>query len=235
MRRLVNGGSFGVRHVVVILALIVFAGSACVQAGVLIPLSTHSSEGAIDSGLLSADWLLTSVVLDQEDEGNDAKEWLLSYSLTNLTADPTAFSVDQIYFNMDVDPAFITEVEVKAFDLGDKSNWILEYDSDNIQVAEFGQFDLGLRSTAEVIGPGQTGTFQLKIETTFAATLTEDDFYALSVPPGGSASDEQMPAYGAAKFKRGPNDDSSYGAYVPEPATLCLLGLGALVLRRKRA
>lgn len=214
------------RTLLILLSFLVFGGARADAA--LIPLSTHSSEISVDPSLLDAD-LGFSIVLYKSNEGKDKKEWLLTQSVANLT-DP-GFSMNQIYFNIDLDPALITKVELKGFDLGDKKNWSLTYDADSIQVAEFGLFDIGLESNKKSIGSLQTGTFTIKIKTTFAASLTDESFVALSVQPGGTG---QTLAYGTARFMQGPDYQSAYGAYVPEPATIVLVCLGGLFLRRRR-
>lgn len=207
--------------------------SASVQA-VVIPLSTHSSNPSVGPGVLNADLDFVSMVLDKADEGKDKKEWLLTLDVANSTQDPDAFKISEIYFNTTIDPAVVTDFKIDGLVPGDKKEWDATFDVDNIHVANFGLFDIGLvsgKSNEERIESLQTYTFTIKIKTVFnVPDYTVNDFYFLSTagPPGDTS------AYACAKFFGGPGDASAHGAYVPEPVTISLFGLGGLVLLSKR-
>ena len=111
------------------------------------------------------------------------------------------------------------------------SNWSL---STAQQCDGYGIFDFALKvledhKNDEVFG-GETGTFTFTVS---GSGFSESDFYTeFSAPVGG----EPVVMILGAKFQRGPiGSGSGYSATdVPEPATVCLLGLGMLALLRKR-
>ena len=212
----------------IIVCLCIVFLSTSVQ-GVVIPLSTHSSEPAtVPASLLDASLELS---VERVGLGDDAY-WQLSVAVENLTPQHTGdpgFNISQIYFNTTADITALTLLDVVG---GNPGDWALTLDMDNIEIAGFGLFDIGIQSYApasERIPPQGEVTFLIMIA---AGTppYSDTDFYDLTAQPGGAG---QFPAYAAAKFF---NDDmSAYGANaIPEPTTIFLLGLGALALLRKR-
>ena len=214
-----------------LLFLILLVGAPRAAAKKNIPLSTHSSEISVDPGALDAD-LDVSIELNQAKPDKDEKKWLLTLTAANLTPEVDGFSINELYFNTTANPADITQLKLKGLDGGgNNKNWVLTLDKDNISAADFGLFDISLVSTSEHISPQETFIFTIEIKTTFAPEYTEEDFFILSAPSGGTTI-----AYGAGHFFDGPEGENAYGAYalIPEPATICLLGLGTLALLRKR-
>jgi len=199
--------------------------------GVVIPLSTHSSEPSVGPNSVPASWLDASINLNV----HNGAQWALSVVVSNLTPENEgdfAFKMSEIYFNTS---APITDLMLVAVSAGDTSDWTLTFDSDNIKADGFGYFDISIISndiTSVWIDSLETLTFGILIDPG-AGPYEDTDFFALST---GDILEDHIFAYGAAKFvKTGdPLDLSAYGAYVPEPASLIMLGFGALVLLRKR-
>jgi hypothetical protein len=213
---------------VIVSVYILFLSTAA--QGVVIPLSTHSSEPAGPNSV-PASWLDASMNLSVANVGY----WELTLAVTNLTpenAGDIAFKMSELYFNT---TAPITSLTLDSVVGGNASDWTLTLNMDNIKCDGFGLFDISIisnNSNTAWIDPLETLTFKIMID---AGTppYTDTDFYDLS--DIGSVPNDFILAYGAAKFfAGGPQDLSAYGAYVPEPATILMLGFGALALIRKR-
>ncbi len=172
----------------------------------LINLSDASSDET-DAGLLSA-------TMDFEVLGN-----VLTLTVTNNTADPTAYKINELYFNV---PDGVT----LSFD--GLPGWS---DATNVMVGLFGTFDFALLDgqggSPNQILAGET------VEFTFTITLgspDKDAFVTLFSDPVGDNDGWIV----AAKFVSGPGDDSAYGAAIPTPGVLALLGAAGLVGSRRR-
>jgi len=172
----------------------------------LINLSDASSDET-DAGLLSA-------TMDFEVLGN-----VLTLTVTNNTADPTAYKINELYFNV---PDGVT----LTFD--GLPGWS---DATNVMVGLFGTFDFALLDgqggSPNQILAGET------VEFTFTITLgspDKDAFVTLFSDPVGDNDGWIV----AAKFVGGPGDDSAFGASIPTPGVLALLGAAGLVGSRRR-
>ncbi len=174
----------------------------------IITLSTHSSDET-DPALLSA-------TLDFSVVGN-----MLTLTMINDTLGENGFNINRLYFN---GGGGVTGL---ALDSG-PSGWGLEFDQ---HAGGFGTFGFaligGVGRNGPTVAPGEMVTFIFSI----AGAGTEPDFTTnfSTLPPGSIA------AIAAAKFVMGPGDDSAFGAFVPAPGTLALLGLAGVVgLGRRR-
>ena len=209
---------------VIVSVYILFLSTAA--QGAVIPLSTHSS----DELNVPASWLDASMDLSVADVGH----WELTLAVTNLTpenAGDIAFKMSELYFNTS---APITNLTLDSVVGGNTNDWTLTLDMDNIHVGGFGLFDISIiskNSNTTWIDDQETLIFKIMIDAGIPP-YTDTDFFALS---SMDSHPEYILAYGAAKFfSGGPEDLSAYGAYVPEPATIFMLGFGALALLRKR-
>ncbi len=172
----------------------------------LINLSDASSDET-DAGLLSA-------TMDFEVLGN-----VLTLTVTNNTADPTAYLINELYFN-------VPDGVILSFD--GLPGWS---DATDVMANGFGIFDFalidGVGGSPNQISAGET------VEFTFTITMgspDKEDFVTLFSDPVGDGDGWIV----AAKFVGGPGDDSAYGASIPTPGVLALLGAAGLVGSRRR-
>jgi len=206
---------------VLFLSLVFFLSTA---QGHHIDLSNYSS----DSSNVPPNWLDARMAFSIVDDGS----WKLTVKALNLTPEKDgdlAFNINELYFNT---TANITNLTLDSVIGGNKDDWTLTFNTDNIHIGGLGLFDISLisnNSSIEYIDPHEYLKFTIIIDGV-SPSYSETDFIALSSPSG-----ESYVAYGAAKFFGGGSEDlSAYGAYIPEPATIFLLGLGALALVRAR-
>jgi hypothetical protein len=159
---------------------------------------------------------------------------LLTLDVTNTTEAPHLFRINKVYFNM------TSNVTGLQWWDDPTPGWRLRVHEDGYHVAGFGLFDVslsdGVGRNPHQIYPGETETFQFKILGT--GPFADTDFTTeLSTPIGWG----HIPSLAAAKFTGGGCWD--LGAFgnvipvVPEPCTLSMLVLGALVrlARARRA
>ncbi len=196
---------------------LVLSGPPPVQ-GAFVELSQFVSDGATppDVDLLDGrfDFTLDSATLPAT----------LTFSVTNLTADPNAFNITEMYFNV--------SENVTGMTLSAPPQWSLGFAEDGFGVNGFGRFDVqiidALKGPVKKIGSGETLAFS--IELLGSGPVFDTDFVTelSAILPGDLAM------IAAAKFVNGPGDASAYGASVPEPASLTLLLLGASFVTRRR-
>ena len=206
-------------------SIVLFAFCSSLVEGTILRLSNHCSEDESQPYLAEyLDAKLGFLVVGST----------LTFSVTNLTpeneGDP-AFKMNKIYFNVTDKVEGLTLIDVFSSDDSATEGWIPDYLENGFLVGGFGRFDVSLKGGQgihpPVVNPGQTVSFVFQISG--VGPFVDTDFITLSSPQGG-----HIISYAAAKFY---NDyTSAYGATnVPEPATVCLLTLGGLVLLRKRS
>ena len=216
------------KRAVILLLVFVMGIALTSQAGTTeLVLSTHSSTSpSVGPELLDA--LLEFSVEDST----------LTLSVTNLTPESVSdpqLKMNQVYFNATDNITGLTLTEVIDPIEGSVLNqWNKDsgFSEDGYQVDSFGLFDVALidgqGNQPHVIDPNETLVFTFDI--TGSGTYMATDF----TTELSTQVDEHVISYAAAKFYNG-DDISSYGATnVPEPATMCVFGLGGLVFLRKR-
>ncbi len=217
----------GVRksYPLLILVLFLFLVSGVPRAdATVIELSDYSSNG---TEYTLPEWL--SADLDFVVAGAT-----LTLEVTNLTDGNPAhhqFDLTQIFFNFG---GGITGVTFS----GSYPGWGLTVDPDNIHVDGFGYYDIALidgdGAAPKAVKPGETKTFVFNVVGT--GPFSDADFTTHMSILNGSGD---MIGLAAGKFiSGGPSgDESSFGMAVPEPTTICLLGVGGLCLlcRKKSA
>jgi hypothetical protein len=171
-----------------------------------INLSDASSDETL-AGLLSA-------TMDFEVVGN-----VLTLTVTNNTADPNAYKINELYFN-------VPDGVILSFD--GLTGWS---DATDAMAAGFGTFDFALLDgqggSPNQITAGETVVFTFTIT---AGSPDKEDFLTLFSDPFGDGDGWIV----AAKFVEGPGDDSAFGAAIPTPGVLALLGAAGLVGSRRR-
>jgi hypothetical protein len=175
----------------------------------------HLSDFSSDQTLandLSATWEF-SVVGDQ-----------LAITVTNDTVAPSEFNMNQLFWN-GPDGVSLTAGSLPT-------GWFFSAAPDAVMVSGFGKFDFLLRNgqgetDPSLINPGETLGFMFTI---FGGADAEDFATSFSVP----SSPEGISVIIAAKFVNGPGDDSAFGAAVPAPGVLALIGVAGVIAGRPR-
>ncbi len=147
----------------------------------------------------------------------------LSLTVTNNTSVPNEYSINRIYFNANANVGNLVSSSTGQFGLNTISG----------NADGFGMFDFVLSHgppeghNHHVIAPGEFVSFDFTFD---GVGFNEKDFTTeLSAP-----FDSNILMVVAAKFVMGPGDASSFGASVPAPGVLALLGAAGLVSLRGR-
>ena len=179
-----------------------------------------SSAGILTLRTMSSDETPADVLDASIHFGVDVPTLTLTIRVDNLTTNPDAYYIPQIYFNA------VTRLSPFA---SLPTGWNL---TSTESADGFGTFDYLVRTTNNnsdggIQNGGPLTSFTLTIAGTSPWSQSDfDDEWSVPPPP------ERL-ALVAMKFVRGPGDDSAFGA-IPEPATVALLGLGSLALLRRR-
>ena len=139
----------------------------------------------------------------------------LTLTVTNDTVAPSEFDINELYFN-GPDGVTLTPDPLP-------SGWT--FDDSGPMVNGFGDFDFGLVESDlppdDSIAPGASLSFSF----TMSGPFDVKDFTS-----AGSTNGYLI----AAKFVRGPDDDSAFGATIPAPGVLALMGMAGLLVARPR-
>jgi hypothetical protein len=199
------------RHIALTAAAALGLAPAASASIMTLFLSTHSSdETAADMLDATVDFSVVGLTL--------------TIDITNDTLAPDEFNINNFWFN-GPDGVGLTAGSLPG-------GWSFHGAPDTFQAAGFGKFDFYLRNSVgetdpSVINPGETVSFVF----TLSAPVDVKDFttaFSAEDPMGA------MPAIIAAKFVNGPGDDSAFGATVPTPGVLALMGVAAVVASRPR-
>ena len=165
----------------------------------------------------------------------DVDSDVLTLVVTNNTVDPTDYFINQVYFSATPNVTGFGSTNLP-------SDWTVVFNENGEKANGFGYFDVALATSkrAAQVGPGEALTFTFDL----AGTGFDEANFVTELSDRGHPA-----ALGAAKFVRGPCDDSAFGsAYIvgtpptpvdliiPEPLTLtaCLVGFAAVALRVRR-
>ena len=174
-------------------------------------LSSHSSEPGIDPALLAA-------TMDFSVSGS-----VLTLTVTNNTSGLNEFSINRIYFNANAAVGTLMSSSTGQFDVNAISG----------NADGFGMFDFVLSHGPDqghnhhVIQPGMSETFTF----TFSGSGFTEKAFTTEL---SAQFDSNLLAIVAAKFVMGPGDNSAFGAHVPAPGVLVLLGLAGIISGRRR-
>ncbi|MEO1933302.1 MAG: PEP-CTERM sorting domain-containing protein [Myxococcales bacterium] len=215
---------FGIRGAVFSLALMAAVTFAATSFATTLSLSDVSSD-ATPAASLSG-----SITLDVLG-GNT-----LSLTLSNQTSAPDAFLINGVWWNADAGVTGLSLTAATHSVSGDVlAAWTPVESGTNAN--GFGAFDFALTdgvgaSNPNLIPSGESVVFLMTITGSCTTTACTAANFVLANGSGYQA---------AAKFVSGPddpespgNEDSAFGAVIPEPTTAMLLGTGLLLIGLRR-
>jgi hypothetical protein len=159
----------------------------------------------------------------------------LFIGVTNLTDDPAAFNISAIYFNSSDDIADLIFSDGPGSCPVGSCRWDVFASSNDTKAGAFGTFDWAIISNDKkgAIAPSDTAIFEFEISGSGPFDMSDFGTEFSTIPPG------KFPSLVAVKFVQCSgsaciqNDDSAFGAAIPEPGTasLVLMGLLGLAIR----
>ena len=147
----------------------------------------------------------------------------LTLTVTNNTLAPNEFDINRVYFNANDQVGNLVSSSLPG-------GWGLDF---NMNADGFGIFDFELNhgppagENHHLINPGQNKVFSFTFD---GIGFSVKDF----TTEFSAQFDSNMLMIAAAKFVRGPNDDSAFGGVVPAPGALGLLVVAGAIGRRRR-
>jgi len=161
---------------------------------------------------------------------------VLSLTLENQTSAPSEFNINGVWWNGD---AGVTSVSVTSATHSSSGDVLAAWNPVETGTAAngFGLFDFALTDgvgagNPNIINPGESIVFLMAITGSCTSSACTTANFVLENGSGYLA---------AAKFVNGPddpespgNEDSAFGAIVPEPTTALLLGTGLLLTALRR-
>lgn len=199
--------SLSTRSLAVAAAAVVVAIGGAANAA-MITLSDFASTEGVNPDILNA-------TMDFSLSGST-----LTLTVSNLTADPWGFNMNEVYFNGGDGLTSLTPSSLP-------DGWSF---GTNTQANGYGVFDFSVtRDNGNNDGPFVTAGNSLVFEFIVGGFVTENDFISnFSTLPGDQAG------IVAAKFVQGPDDLSSFAIAIPAPGAGLLLAAGLLGGRRRR-
>ncbi|MHC4217987.1 MAG: hypothetical protein ACYSU7_05970 [Planctomycetota bacterium] len=172
-------------------------------------LSTHSSDETPAADLLAT-------------FSFDVVGTTLTLTVTNDTIAPNEFNMNELYFNAP-DGVGLTSITLPT-------DWT--FDDTGSMADGFGVFDFALtngmgETDPGQIQPGESLVFTFMISGGADAKDFTSSFSFQSDPEG-------LSGIIAGKFVNGPGDDSAFGAHVPAPGVLALMGVAGMIVARPR-
>jgi hypothetical protein len=200
-----------------------FALPAAANTILLSDLSSDDTPAAQLNASVSFDVVGTTLIID----------------VTNLTLDPAAFNISAIYFNSSDNVTDLTFTDGPGSCPGGGCRWDVFASSNSTRAAGFGAFDWAIISNHAnkgAIGPSDTATFEFDISGTGPFQMSDFGTEFSTLPPGQFASLVAVKFVQCSGSACIANDDSAFGATVPEPGTgaLVLMGLMGLAIKGRR-
>lgn len=198
------------------LALVAWAGAA---NALTIPLSEYSSDAVDPNDPIPTDPADLTATLHFD---------VIGTTLVLGVDNQSQFDITAIYFNASSDVGGLLLGAVSGTD--DDAGWSLVTSGNKTKAAGYGTFDFMLERKGKAAGPG--GHKGVLAGTTASFTF---DVSGTGPVDGTDFHDGTSEGYlAAAKFQKGPGDDSAFGTVTPEPGPALLFAVGFLTVAAVR-